>query len=215
MVEETFSAYSDIKYTTKIKNISITENWAAVQVSDKTTASLPNKDFDNPNGELFGLCDYTVYLKKYNDSWKIVSDHVNYEETTLKYGEAKNYKIDFEAPLVVKKGQDYDLTLQMEPPKGIFVVATLGKEEVLYPPKKPKDAFRKLPSEGILERVVKANTNNHNEYATASVGFTKLTVEEDDIMQIKFKMSGMAFIMKRVSVISENPKSESIKKAQK
>lgn len=214
MVEETFSAYTEIKYTTKIKNISVTQDWAIVQMSDKTTANLKNDAFDDPIGELVGYCDYTLYMKKINDEWKIISDHIEYEETSLKYGEAKNYKIDFKAPLIVKKGKDYDLTLEMEPPKGTFVLATLGKEEVVYPPKKPKDAFRKLPNEGILERVVSANTKGHNEYASATIGFTKLSVEEEDVMKIKFQMSGMALIMKRVNVINDHPKAQEIKKAE-
>ena len=65
-----------------------------------------------------------------------------------------------------------------------------------------------------MERVVKANTNNRNEYATATIGFTKLTVEDTDIMQIKFKMSGMAFIMKRINILNDTPQEKEIKKAQ-
>lgn len=206
MVEETFAVYSEIKYKSKIKNISVTDDWAIVQMSDKTTATLMNQDFDDPKGELEGYCDYTLYLRKYNDKWKIISDHVEYEETSLKYGEAKNYKMDFISPLIAEKGKSYDITLKMLPPKGTFVVATLGKEEIIYPPQKPKDAFRKLPAEGILERVVVANTKGNNEYASASIGFTKLSIEDDEIMRIKLKMSGMAFIMKRINIINEKPK---------
>ena len=56
-----------------------------------------------------------------------------------------------------------------------------------------------MPQEGELERLVKANDKNLDEYAVASIGFTKVSVNEEQT-RAKIEVLGMAYLMKRVNM---------------
>ncbi len=215
MLKETFEAYENITYKSKIESIHLYGDKAVANLVDKTSATLESKsmqekvkkiaDSDLNTGELEGECNYSVYLQKINDEWKIIGDNVISEVTSVKYGSAKQYPMEFLAPLSIAKDKEYCLTLKMPVQKGVKVVASLGKEEILYPSVEPEDVFRKLPKDGILERIVRSNKDGFNEYAMASVGITEISVAQD-FSAIQFKMTGLAFLMQRVNLYTElNP----------
>ena len=79
-----------------------------------------------------------------------------------------------------------------------------GNEKIINPPETSEPIFRKLSTDGILERIVRSNKIGKNEYAMASVGFTRANVA-DDFSSISFRMSGLAFVLKRVNM---NPLAE-------
>lgn len=228
MLEDTFEAYDDISYRSVIKNISLYEDKAVVSLVDYTSATLKSesakkqaKKYNSPDislGVLEGECNYAVYLQKINGQWKIVTDNIIAETTSIKYGSARNMEMSFMAPLTVAKDREYCLTLKMTPQKGTKIVASLGKEEILYPSTEPKEIFRKLPQDGILERVVHSNKSGFNEYAIASVGITKMDIAKD-LSAIQFQMTGLAFLMQRVNLYTElNPlraKKEDVKEVKK
>lgn len=201
MVEETFKAYPDIKYSSTVKSVDVYGDWATVAIYDLVSATVapPDINIEAGIGKLEGVCDYILYFKKENDAWRVISDYVIAEETTLKYGDAKKIPMALESPLFVKKGEEYTLALGMDCPKDVFVLASLDREAITYPATKPKEAFRKLPTDGILERMVKAGDDGRNEYSMASIGITRLFLGEDKT-SISFKMSGLALLMKRVNV---------------
>ena len=215
MLKETFEAYKDIKYKSNIDSILVYGDKAVANLIDKTTATLVSEkakeklkeisDTDLDHGLLEGECNYSIYLQKINNEWKIIGDNIISEVTSVKYGSAKKYPIEFLAPLNMEKGQEYCLTLKMPVEKGTKVVAALGKEIILYPSVEPEDIFRKLPRDGILERVVRTNKDGYNEYAMASVGITKMDIAQD-LSAIKFEMTGLAFLMQRVNIYTKlNP----------
>ena len=203
MLKKTYSAYENIRYKTKISSINATENWALVQMSDKTLATVyptDKKDLkEEKKGILEGSSVYNVYLKKENNSWKIVSDDILLEETSLKYGIANDIDMDLITPLKVKNGQGYDLSLKINKPKDIVALASISREEVIYPPSDYQEKFRKIPEMGELERVVKANNKNLDEYAVASIGFTKVSINEEQT-KAKIEVLGMAYLIKRVNM---------------
>lgn len=205
MLEETFDSYKNISYESHIKNIELNADRAIVSLVDYTRADLSAPDSEkiknNPmkDGFLFGECNYAIYLQKINNEWKIVGDNVISEVTSVRYGDARKYDMDFSAPLSVPKNSEYCLTLKTTPKKGQKIVASLGKAEILYPSVEPEDIFRKLPSDGVLERIVRSNKSGYNEYAIASVGITKIDVIED-FSAIRFQMTGLAFLMQRVNL---------------
>ncbi len=215
MLNETFEVYDDITYESDIKSINLYADKAVVNLIDTTRATLTSKsakekaeklsDSSLSTGHLEGECNYAIYLQKINNEWKIIADNVISEVTSVKYGSAKEYPMEFAAPLSVPGDSEYCLTLKMQPPKGTKVVASLGKEEILYPSAEPEDVFRKLPKDGILERIVRSNKNGRNEYAIASVGITKMDIAQD-FSAIRFKMTGLAFLMQRVNLYTDiNP----------
>ncbi|MBQ8847501.1 MAG: hypothetical protein IJ003_00985 [Candidatus Gastranaerophilales bacterium] len=203
MLKDTYSAYSDIEYKTKINNITTFDNWALVQMSDATSAKVyPVKERKYKKqrmGILEGKSSYVVYLKKDKDSWKIISDDILMEETTLKYGIANKINMDLITPAFVKNGKEYDLSLKMNKPSDIIALASISREEITYPPTDNGEKFRKFPESGDLERLVKANNKNLDEYAVASVGFTKVSINEEQT-KARIEVLGMAYIMKRINM---------------
>lgn len=214
MLEKTHDAYGNIKYKTKINNITAFDNWALVQMSDKSCAKVypdNNKKNKSKMGVLEGMSSYVVYLKNTNEGWKIISDEILMEETTLKYGIANKINMNLATPVFVQNGQEYDLSLKIDKPEDIIALASITREEVVYPPLDTKEKFRKFPAEGELERLVKANDKNLDEYAIASIGFTKISYNEQE-SKARIEVLGMAYLMKRINneshVISKKKISE-------
>ena len=84
-------------------------------------------------------------------------------------------------------------------PEDIIALASISREEITYPPADYNEKFRKIPETGDLERYVKANNKNLNEYALASVGFTKVSINEE-ITKARIEILGIAYIMKRINM---------------
>ncbi len=201
MLKKTYEAYENLKYSTKINNITAYENWALAQMSDKTKAKVyfdKKVKKDAIVGILDGKSSYVVYLKKTPKGWKIVSDDVLLEETSLKYGIANKIDMNLITPVFAENGKEYDISLKMDMPDDIIALASLSREEVVYPPVDSEEKYRKFPESGELERLVRANDKNLNEYAVASVGFTRVSISEAQL-KARIEVLGMAYIMKRIN----------------
>ncbi|MBE7707665.1 MAG: hypothetical protein E7Z88_03040 [Cyanobacteria bacterium SIG27] len=203
MLEQTYKAYKNIKYQTKIISINTDDNWALVQLKDRTTASVYPTEIKEIKkekmGKLEGTSVYNMYLKKENDFWKIVQDDILIEQTSLKYGIANKMDMDLIAPYQVKNNEEYDLSLKINKPDDIIALASISREEITYPPQDYKEKFRKIPELGELERVVRANNKNKDEYAVASIGLTKVSVNEAQT-KARIEVLGLAYLMKRVNM---------------
>ncbi len=200
MIDKTSKAFDNIKYNTKITKIDINENSAVVYLSDKTKAllypSAKNKSRSKA-GRLYGVSTSAMYLNKDKDgAWKIVKDSILTEETSLKYGVAKRINFDFITPKSVRNGQDYEITLDFKRSENIPAIGSLSREEV-NSKNKSEEVFKKISKAGALERLVKANENNKDEYAIANVWFTKVSLNEKK-KRARIKITGMAYIMKRI-----------------
>lgn len=208
IIQKTWSKFPEIKYDTIIKDIETDKNKASVELKDISIASLNSRDeIENPpvdmvgiEGSLFSTSHYIVNLEKKNNCWKIVSEKIIDEETSLRYGDARFVDIHLDAPKIMRAGEEYTASLSVDLPEETFVMGSITNEDVVYPPLKTKEVFRKLPEDGILERVLKANKDNVNEYVMASVGMTKAKLEGS---AIKFVVSGAAFVVKKVDIVPQ------------
>lgn len=205
MLEKTYDAYSNIKYKTKIHSIKASDSWAVAFMSDETNAKVypEGKKLRSKTGYLNGTSSYIVYLKKENGTWKIIYDDILTEETKLTYGIARKINMELSTPIFIQKGKDYDVSLKMKKPENIFALGSISREEISYPIKDYKESFRRIPQSGDLERLVTANNKNLDEYAVASVGFTKVSINKEE-NKAKIEILGMAHIMKRINM--EKPK---------
>ena len=203
MLERTYSAYKNIKYKTKVISINAQEDWALIQMKDKTIASIYPTEIKELKkekmGKLEGKSIYNLYLKKENNEWKIVCDDILMEETSLKYGLANKINMNLITPLRVKNGQEYDLSLKIDKPKDVIALASISREEIVYPPENYQEKFRKIPELGELERVVRANDRNLDEYAAATIGLTKVSINKEQT-KARIEVLGMAYLMKRVNM---------------
>lgn len=177
IIKESWDNYPDMKYSSEIKDIRINSSFATVETIDKANSNMARRsEITKDNGVLESKSHNIVYLQKFGKEWKIISDRTLYEATSIKYGTAKKLNISFYAPEQVAAGLDYTATLTTEVPPATVILGSITKEPIVYPETEAKELFRQItPDTGILERVMKANTTNNNELASASVGFTEVT----------------------------------------
>lgn len=203
LIEETWKTYPDITYKTEIKNIEFSDNYATVFTNEIAVATSKETIGDlTVIGELYSTSQCVYYLEKQGSKWLINSEKIIEETSTLKYGDARYINIELNAPKQIGANKDYTTTLKVDTPKDSVVIASINKENIVYPQTKSDDAFRKMPDDNILERVFLSNKDNVNEYAVASIGITRAENYTDN--QIRVYMGGLAFIMTRINVIPEN-----------
>lgn len=203
LIEETWKTYPDITYKTEIKNIEFSDNYATVFTNEVAIATSQEEIGDlTAIGELYSTSQCVYYLEKQGAKWLINSEKIIEETSTLKYGDARYINIELNAPKQIGANKDYTTTLKVDAPKDSVVIASINKENIVYPQTKSDEAFRKMPDDNILERVFLSNKDNVNEYAVASIGITRAENYTDN--QIRVYMGGLAFIMTRINVIPEN-----------
>ena len=203
LTKETWETYPDIIYKTHINSIEFSENYATVNVNEIAVATSKETVGElSVIGELYSSSNCIYYLEKQGSKWLINSEKILDETSTLKYGDARYTNIEFTAPKQIGANQDYTATLKIDAAKNCVVIASINKENIVYPQTKAEDAFRKLSTDNILERVFHSNKDNVNEYAVASIGITR--AENSTNNQIRVYMGGLAFIMTRINVTPEN-----------
>lgn len=201
LIKETWATYPDIRYTSDIKDIRYSDNWAAIETQDSSTGTTSKvSEITSDKGDLSSESHSIIYLRKFGKDWKIVGDQIFYESAIVKFGSAKDLEVRFCAPEQVQAGEMYSGKISMEVPVGTFAVGSITKEPIIYPRIKPKEKFRTInQSIGSLERVFESNLTNNNELVTATVGITELT--EDNQARPTVKLKGICIIGNRVNVL--------------
>ena len=218
LVQKTWNLYPDIKYTMDIKDIKIIGNTAIAYVDEYAYASTTeNVEETSIKGKLKSFSECIYYLEKVGDNWLITSDNIVDEKTSLTYGEANNLDVELIVPQLVNNNKEYTASLKIKvPDKNMFVIASIGQEQITYPQVNSEEVFRKLPESGILERVFRANKNNFNEYTVASLGITRANViEKNNKKEIKLVITGLGYILTRTNVIPQKDFSKVKKNEQK
>jgi hypothetical protein len=199
VVKNTWNSYSKIKYGIKVKDISIDNDIAKIEVIETASANLPApKSYE---GELKSLASSVYYLKKSEGKWKVKSEYFLEESTSMLYGDAKDLDIQLTVPKEIEPNTEYTATLEFTPPKETIAIASLSSDGVEYPQKPVKEVFRALPEDNILERLFTSNKDNSDEYIVASIGLTKTAVDD---LSIKYSLTGFGYVIKRVNVIRDS-----------
>lgn len=209
LIKKTWESYPDIKYRIEIQNIEVDGNRAIAQVGEAAIATTNSKSgVIDDRGCLQSISNSVYHFEKINNEWLITSDYIVSEKTFLRYGSAKEINVDLDAPYQMPADTQYSATLKIQAPKDNLIIASVGKENITFPQTIAEEVFRKLPEDGMLERVFKSNDKNINEYAVASYGITKAEIKNGT--EIKIYVTGLGFVMNRVNVI---PKNEYVKVA--
>ncbi len=202
MIRRTWDIYPKISYTTEIRDITISGNYAVVKMCEKAIGEAKDSVANMKETGILTSDSFSYYyLQKFGNDWKITSQNTLEELTTLKYGDTKSTNIVLTAPNQVPAGEEYTVSLTTDVPSQSFILASITNEPIIYPQKSPQDIFRNIKKDGVLERVFKANKENHNEFATASIGITKAAIL--DPKNINIQITGMAFVMSRVNVVDK------------
>ena len=196
LVKDIWNSYDKIEYGIKIKSVVVKNDTANVEVTENSKAKLQlNAKID---GTLESESNSIYNLKKINGKWKVVSDKILDETTSLLYGEAKKLDIKLVAPQMINAGEEYTATLEFIPPENSIVIASIASDKVEYPQKNAKEVYRKFPEDNILERIFRANCDNVNEYVVASIALTKADIDE---LNVKLSLTGFGYKIIRVNVV--------------
>ena len=199
LVKDTWNTYDKIEYGIEIKNIAVCDDKAIAELTETSYAEIPVNE--TLTGELKSNANSVYYLQKTEDGWKVVSDSILDETTTMLYGEAKNLDIKLTVPKQILADTEYTASLEFIPPAETIAIASITSEKVEYPQKQMQEVFRKMPEDNILERIFRSNTDNVNEYIVASIGLTRADVTD---LSIKLSLTGFGYTIKRVNVIPQN-----------
>ena len=198
LIKDIWNTYDDIKYFVEIKKITVNNNKAVVELTEKSFAEI--NMLKGYNGELKSTAESIYYLQKTDNKWKVISDTVLDETTSMLYGEAKDLEITLSVPNTIESNKEYCATLEFTPPQNTIAIASIASDIVEYPQKPTEEIFRALPEDNILERLFTSNSKNANEYVVASIGLTKTAVDD---LTIKLSLTGFGYAIKRVNVIHE------------
>jgi hypothetical protein len=203
-IETTWESSKDISYTTKIQSIEIDGDNASVNVIETASGTIVDEMIEHVPiaGEIHSKSKGIYYLTKINGKWYISGEVSLSDESSLLYGDARFMNIELQSPSQVSSGETYSVLLKVDADKETFVVGSIDHDPVTYPAKTPKSPLRALSTSQTLERYIKANTDNLNEYAVASMAVSKVKKFAPD--NVRVYMSGIACVMKRVNVVPKN-----------
>lgn len=196
LVKDLWNTYDNIEYGVKINGIAVNNDEATVNVTETSFAEIPAPA--NLDGVLKSEANSVYYLKKLDGDWKVSSDKVLSETTSLLYGEARNLDIKLTAPKEIEAGKEYTASLEFTPPENVIAIASIASDKVEYPQKQAKEVYRKFPDDNILERIFVSNSDNANEYVVASIGLTKADITD---LSIQLSLTGFGYKIVRVNVI--------------
>ena len=200
LFKDVWEQYNGIQYKNYVNSVAFYGETAVANVSEIATASVYNEN--KKRGDLKSFVNVIYYLKRNGKGWLITGENVISEEINIAWGDARSVAMFFEAPQFVGAGEEYDAKLYIAPPKWVFAIGSISSEIVSYPQKPQKDVFKKFAQDYTLERVLRANTKNTNEYVIASIGFTKPNVNQSNALNMN--LSGFACLIRRVNVVPKN-----------
>lgn len=196
LVQDIWDTYKDIEYDIIIKKISVNKDTAVAEVTETSRADVVTSHVIP--GKLNSVSNSIYYFHKTGDGWKVVSDKVLNETTSLLYGDALGLDIKLTVPEEIKPAIEYSAMLEFVPPENTIAIASLASDRVEYPQKQTQEVFRALPEDNILERLFTSNNEHLNEYIVASIGLTKTAVDD---MSVKLSLTGFGYVIKRVNVV--------------
>lgn len=201
LTEDFWKTYPDAHSVSRTKEIRVDGNFATVESRDTATGTTKMKDM-NSLGELQSVSEGQQYLKRLGNVWKIIGDRIDYEKVKVAFGLAKHLNASFTAPEQVKAGKLYAAKLEVNLPPGLHAVGSITNQPLVFPQKSPQEKTRRLGSSSdepdqtpVLERVMSANKDNHNELLSATV---ILVNPNNSVM-------GVSLMTRRLNVVPDQP----------
>lgn len=208
LATESWKEYPKVRYTTKVLLTNIDINNATVITAERLSGiTNTTVDFVKGNGFIDSESTSIYYLKKFSNEWRIVSDYVINEKTSMRFGIAKLIPMTLDAPSLVTPDTEYTAILKANIPKDYVALISLNNESISFPQNKSTEVFRGMKSNGVKERILISNNENKNENAIASIGIAKPSIKDDNI---NISLLGMAFLSSRVNVSNKKIQNEAI-----
>jgi len=200
LTEDFWKTYPDAHSVSRTKEIRVDGHFATVESRDTATGTTKMKDMSSL-GELQSVSEGQQYLKRLGSDWKIIGDRIDYEKVRVAFGLAKQLNATFTAPEQVKAGKLFAAKLEVNLPPGLKAVGSITNQPLVFPQKTPQEKTRSLgsmdqpDSAPVLERVMPANKDNHNELLSATV----ILVNPNN------SLMGVSLMTRRLNVVPDQP----------
>jgi ketosteroid isomerase-like protein len=203
LVEETWRLYPDIHYETTLLEVRLNGDWATVESLDRSNATVGNApNLPKEKGQLLSESRTQMFWHRVGSSWLIESDATLYEKASIRFGTTQGLELKLEAPDQVFSGEGYTAKVAVNLPSNAYAIASITREPLVYPHLNLKERYRTLGEERTtLERVFEANSTNHNELVTATIGL--IEVGRDEEQRPVVRMKGVATLVKRINVLPQ------------
>lgn len=199
LTKDFWKTYPDAKSFSKTKQIRVEGKFATVESRDRAVGSTAKEmPSIGTKGALSSVSEGQLYLRKISKDWKIVGDRIDYEKVRVAFGLAKDLETSFIAPEQVKSGQEYSARLNVDLPPDLIAVGSITSEPLQYPQPPHKDFWRPIDNQ-TLERIIHANTSNHNELLMATIGITDKS---------RSNLRGLTYLTRRLNVVPETKQQE-------
>ena len=203
-IKDTWDECKDLTYSTKIISTDINGDFASVTVEEKATGTVYEQlETTAAAGEIHSKSTGIYHLAKINGKWLISGETLLKDESSLLYGESRFMNIELEVPSQVAAGESYTATVKVDTnDSDTYILGSIDKDLVTYPTQTPNPPMRAMPKSKVLERIIKANTDNIPEYAVSSLAISR--AKDSAFGDYKVYMVGLACLMKRINVIPKN-----------
>jgi len=204
LISQTLANYPNIQNTYEISEIILTDKFATIFINQTVSATTKElSKITNDKGEYSAKLKTVMYLRRFNNKWKIYSEDVNYEYSALAYGSAKGVQAKINAPLKVLANTDYSAGVSINVPEGYNAIASINSTQLADKYKMASESYRQISKDNpTLERIIKANNIANNEAVMVSIGFTKQG--NDMFKKPKIELSGLLILFQRVDIIPAN-----------
>ena len=212
---EAWKEFPDVKYTIKVISVNVDIDNATVITTERMSGlSNASVEYIKGTGYIDSESTAVYYLKKYSNDWRITSDFIINEKSSMRYGVAKYIPMKLDAPSIVAPNEEYTAILKINVPKHYVALVSINNEPITYPTERSTEVFRSIKADGTRERILTSNDGKKNENAIASIGIAKPQISND---AINVNLLGIAFLSSRVNVLEHKYSSFNIenKKIQK
>lgn len=199
LAQESWKEYPNVKYTIRVLSVNVDLDNATV-ITNERLSGVTNSSVEYIKGNGYIDSDSTAiyYLKKFSNEWRITSDFVVNEKTSMRYGAARFIPMKLDAPAIVAPKEEYTAIVKMSVPRSYVALVSINNEPITYPLEKSTEVFRSVKADGIRERILTSNDGTKNENAIASIGIAKPSIKDD---AINVNLIGIAFLSSRVNVV--------------
>lgn len=196
---ESWKDYPNVKYSVKILSLNIDIDNATVITNERLSGLTESGvDYIKGKGDIDSESTSVYYLQRFSNEWRIISDFIISEKTSMRFGAARYIPMRLDAPSIASPNEDYTAIIKMDVPRDYVALVSLTNEPITYPIEKSTEVFRGLKADGIRERILKTNDGTKNENAIASIAIAYPDVKND---MINISIAGIAFMSSRVNVV--------------
>ena len=191
--------FPNVRYNIKVLSVNADMDNATVLTQERLTGLTQSTvEYIKGNGYIDSESTAIYYLKRFSNEWRITSEFVINEKTSMRYGAARFIPMKLDAPAMVAPNEDYTAVLKINVPDNLVALISINNEPITYPMEKSTEVFRSVKSDGIRERILKSNDGSKNENAIASIGIASPKVKDDNL---NVNIVGIAFLSSRVNVV--------------